>query len=43
MCETGKDIYHYGGIINSFTDLLPNDTLKNNNIKNTGYLNQAYL
>jgi hypothetical protein len=41
--EIGKTINHYGGMIDSFTGLLPNSPLKNQIMKNTGNVNQAYL
>jgi hypothetical protein len=41
--EIDKAINHYGGMIDSFTGLLPNSPLKDKIISNTGYVNQAYL
>jgi hypothetical protein len=41
--EIGKANNHYGGMIDSFTDLLSNNPIKNQIIKYTGNINQAYL
>jgi hypothetical protein len=41
MSEISKAINHYGGMIDSFTGLLPNSPLKDKIIKYTGNVNQV--
>jgi hypothetical protein len=41
--DIGKAINHYGGMMDSFTSLIPNSWLKDKIIKYTGNVNQAYL
>jgi hypothetical protein len=41
--EIGKAIPHYGRMIDSFTDELPNSPLKNKIMQYTNNVNQAYL
>jgi hypothetical protein len=43
ICEIGKVINHYGGMIDSFTGLIPDSPLKNKIIQYTGNVNQANL
>ena len=41
--EIGKAINYYGGMIDSYTGLLPNGPLKDKIISYMGNINQAYL
>jgi hypothetical protein len=41
--EIGKAINYYGGMVDSYTGLLPNGQLKDKMISYTGNVNQVYL
>jgi hypothetical protein len=41
--EIGKAINYYGGMVDSFTGLLPSGPLKDKIISYMGNINQAYL